>query len=48
LEEEIAALRDFSPLNVRSGSNSVIRPMSAQCPVLPKADTARRFMRTRP
>ena len=33
----------LSPLGVdlRVGSNSVIRPTSAQCPVLPKADTGR-------
>jgi hypothetical protein len=33
---------------VREVPNSAVRRCPAQCPVCPKADTARRFMRTRP
>jgi len=38
----------FNPAYVCSGSRPVIPAMSARCPVCPKADTAGRFMNTRP
>src|SRR5262245_24470482 len=43
-----AALRDFNPAYVGSGSKAALQPCRLQCPVCPKADIARRSPRCHP